>query len=157
WAATLLESTVRAALNSVVALAVLAMAAAAGSLLGRRFQGLETRLLVPVMTGLHWAPEHFSALLGSKFMFALLTAPVLMTALIQSLRQFRRAKVRRTVLWKYFAILLALGFCLSFWTVDLVWSLSAGYARTEQEIRLAVMALPTEELGVSRIGSTTVT
>jgi len=151
WAVTLLGSTIRATLNTIVVLIGLAAVAGVGVTFAKQFGGLEQWLILPLIVYFHLAPDAF----GSQFLtiltlVAFFAGPLVVTALWQSMRQFRRAQVQRWVVWKYSLILLAIGLVMSTWATDLGTSWAKVGLLLNTSLTNAVKALPAETIDASK-------
>src|SRR5207249_11370307 len=89
------------------------------------FRGLETVLLNLLRWHFQVPPEFFQQLFFNRFSAWWLIAPVVLTALAQSFRQFRRAQPQRFALAKYLVILGAIAFVVAFWATDLELSIQS--------------------------------
>ena len=158
WAATLLANTVRAALTGVISLAGLGGCAALGAWCALQLGGLEKPLLLLVTAHFQLPPDFFWQLFLLPFLFLCLVTSISLTALAQSLVQFRRAQAQTGALLKYLAILAATAFVLSFWCSDFEVSGHGSYnAQLEADLSNALRALPSKELDFSSRRSRVVT
>jgi hypothetical protein len=136
----------------------LGTAAGLGVEFARQFNGLETWLLLPLMIHFQLPPNSFETqFLTGLTLVAFFASPVILTALFQSLRQFRRAQIRRWVVWKYSICLLGVAFVMSVWATDLGWSWVEAGSSLDHGLMNAVKALPEEVLDASKPSSRKVT
>jgi len=119
WAVTLLGNTVRAALTAVLGLGVLGVFAALGLWCGDHSNGNETALLSVLISWFHLRPDFLSAASFEFFVLGLTALPVLLLALAQSFRQFRRSQPQPAAFLKCSAVLALAAFVFSFWGADL--------------------------------------
>ena len=126
WCASFWENTVRAALSTIVALVGIGTFAQLGAWVASEyFSGLQTSLVVSVISHLQLAPdffEHHEAMI--PYSIALVCLVVAVIALAQSLAQFRRVRSSRFAMLKNALILAAITFVGAFWCADLVKSIS---------------------------------
>jgi hypothetical protein len=154
WAATLLANTVRAAVMAVVSLAILAGCASLGAWFGQGSGGLESSLLVLLLAHLQLPPDFFITSSLDRWFFLVVITSVLLTALFQSLAQYRRAQPQTRAVVRCCAALAALALLISLWCADLAVSASRLFnAPLETDLSNALRSLPTPLSELPRGGS----
>jgi ABC-type transport system involved in multi-copper enzyme maturation permease subunit len=154
WAAAVVTNTVRAALMAVVSLPVLGGCAALGAWFGHGSGGLESSLLVLLLAHFQLPPDFLNtSVLDGWFFFVVITS-VLLTALFQSLTQYRRAQPQTRAVVRCCAVLAALALLISLWCADLAVSARRLYnAPLETDLSNALRSLPTPISELPRGGS----
>ena len=123
WAVTQVGSTIRAALDSLLALAGLGACAVLGSWCGAHLGRVEALPLLLATAHYQLPPNFFEQHGLAPYFVALFIAAVAVTALVQSLSRFRRSATHRWVLLRHLAVLAALAIFISSWCLD--WQLSS--------------------------------
>ncbi len=118
WSASMVTNTVRAALTMVLSAAALAMVVFLGVWSAHALGGLQTGLLTSLIARYQWSPYSLGRIIPFGSIACCLIIGVLIVALIQSLRQFRRAQSKSTTILRYGAILALVAFAVAFWTED---------------------------------------
>src|ERR1051325_3638163 len=118
WAATLVGSTVRAALAAVIGLAAISAAAALGSWCGPHLGGLQTPLLIFLLAHSQLPPPLGAENGLEQWYFLLVPVPIILAALVQSLVLFRRVQTQASAFAKCGANLLSLVFLTVCWLND---------------------------------------
>src|SRR5258706_6147474 len=124
WAVTMLTNTLRAALGSMIGLALLCFCGALGLRFEELVGPLQTELLRLPAAYFHLPPDFFFVL-AIKCIVPLMLVTVVVAILAQSLAQFRRVQTPVKIIWKYSVILAVVVFLMAFWLADLGNSASA--------------------------------
>lgn len=124
WAATLLGNTIRAVLGAVFGIAALFLCAKLAVWCAEQMGGLQTPLLAGLSERWRLRPEFFAGMQVELWAFAACAALVVVTALVQSLTQFRRSQVQAAAAVRCAAILVLVAFLGALWCADLAVSMS---------------------------------